>query len=258
MLNGGMTTQEQTVQPVAVVTGASGGIGAACARRLADDGYRVIVAARREDRIAAIAEEIGGQAVVCDVTKPADIEALRAAAGDRVAVLVNNAGGALGTDPVVDADLDEWRTMYETNVIGVAAVTQALMPALRAADHGTVIVIGSTAGQAAYEGGGGYCAAKFAVRAVVDSLRLELNGTPIRVCEIAPGMVKSEGFALTRMHGDTAAADKVYAGVAEPLVEEDIAECVSWVCGLPGHMNIERMIVRPVAQAANHKVHREL
>jgi NADP-dependent 3-hydroxy acid dehydrogenase YdfG len=135
-------------------------------------------------------------------------------------------------------------------------VTKALLPALRAADHGTVVVIGSTAGAVAYEGGGGYCAAKFAERAVVDTLRLELNGTRVRVSEIAPGMVRSEGFSLTRLHGDEAAAARVYEGVDDPLREEDVAECVAWVVSLPGHVNIDRMVVRPVAQAAAHKVHR--
>lgn len=215
------------------------------------------VTARRRERIEALAAEIGGHALVVDVTKAEDVAALGAAVS-RCDVLVNNAGGALGTEPVATADLDEWRTMYETNVLGVVAVTQALMPALKAAPHGTVITIGSTAGQAAYEGGGGYVAAKFAVRSVMDTLRLELCGTPVRVCEIAPGMVRSEAFALTRMHGDAEKAAGVYAGVAEPLVEDDIAECVAWVAGLPGHVNIERMTVRPVAQAANHKVHRVL
>lgn len=244
-----------STRPLAVVTGASGGIGAACARALARDGYEVLVTARRTDRIERIAQEIGGRALTVDVTDAGDVERLAQEVGQELAVLVNNAGGALGVDQVADADLEGWRTMYETNVIGTAAVTKALLPALTAHDHGTVVVIGSTAGQVAYEGGGGYCAAKFAERAVVDTLRLELNGTDVRVSEVAPGMVRSEGFSLTRL-GSQEAADKVYEGVEEPLVEEDVAECVAWIASRPRHVNIDRMIVRPVAQAAQHKVHR--
>lgn len=244
-----------STRPLAVVTGASGGIGAACARALARDGYEVLVTARRTDRIERIAQEIGGRALTVDVTDAGDVERLAEEVGQELAVLVNNAGGALGADQVADADLEGWRTMYETNVIGTAAVTKALLPALTAHDHGTVVVIGSTAGQVAYEGGGGYCAAKFAERAVVDTLRLELNGTDVRVSEVAPGMVRSEGFSLTRL-GSQEAADKVYEGVEAPLVEEDVAECVAWIASRPRHVNIDRMIVRPVAQAAQHKVHR--
>ncbi|SOC51322.1 SDR family NAD(P)-dependent oxidoreductase [Ornithinimicrobium cerasi] len=245
-----------STRPTAVVTGASGGIGRACAVRLAQDGYDVWVTARRADRVREVADEIGGRALAVDVTDPQDVARLAAEVGDRLDVLVNNAGGALGMDPVAEADLDGWRTMFETNVLGTVSVTKALLPALRAADHGTIVVIGSTAGGVAYEGGGGYCAAKYAERAVVDTLRLELNGTRVRISEIAPGMVNSESFSLTRLHGDEEAAAKVYAGVEDPLTQEDVAECVAWVVSLPGHVNIDRMVVRPVAQAAAHKVHR--
>jgi NADP-dependent 3-hydroxy acid dehydrogenase YdfG len=245
----------ETKRPLAVVTGASSGIGAATARRLATEGFEVVCAARRADRLSALAGQIAGRAVVCDVTSAADVAALAANVGQRCDLLVNNAGGALGADPVAKADLDQWRSMYEVNVIGVVAVTQALLPAL-VASAGQIVVIGSTAGQVAYEGGGGYVAAKSALRAVVDTLRLELWDQPVRVCEIAPGMVRSEGFALTRFGGDQAKADAVYAGVAEPLTSEDIAECVAWVSTRPSHVNIDRMTVRPRAQAANHKVHR--
>jgi NADP-dependent 3-hydroxy acid dehydrogenase YdfG len=215
----------------------------------------VVCAARRADRVSALAEEIGGRAVVCDVTSAGDVAGLAANVGQRCDLLVNNAGGALGADPVARSDLDQWRSMYEVNVIGVVAVTKALLPAL-VASQGQIVVIGSTAGQVAYEGGGGYVAAKSALRAVVDTLRLELWDQPVRVCEIAPGMVASEGFALTRFGGDKAKAAAVYAGVAEPLTSEDIAECVVWVSTRPSHVNIDRMTVRPRAQAANHKVHR--
>ncbi|MFC5266832.1 SDR family NAD(P)-dependent oxidoreductase [Kribbella qitaiheensis] len=242
-------------RPVAVVTGASSGIGAASARRLAGEGFEVICAARRLDRVEALAKEIDGRAVRCDVTVAEDVARLAAEVGDRLDLLVNNAGGAFGFEPVAEADLDAWRRMYEVNVIGVAAVTKSLLPALIAGE-GQIIVMGSTAGQVAYEGGGGYVAAKHAVKAVVDTLRLELYDQPVRVCEIAPGMVKSEGFALTRFEGDQAKAEAVYAGVAEPLVSEDIADIVAWVATRPPHVNIDRLTVRPRAQAAQHKVHR--
>ncbi|MGC4940145.1 SDR family NAD(P)-dependent oxidoreductase [Kribbella sp. DT2] len=244
-----------TNRPVAVVTGASSGIGAATARHLAEAGYAVICAARRLDRVEALAKEIGGRAVQCDVTSAEDVAALTAAAGAEIDLLVNNAGGAFGFEPVAEADLDAWRRMFEVNVIGVAAVTKSLLPAL-IAGRGTIVVMGSTAGQVAYEGGGGYTAAKHAVKAVVDTLRLELFDQPVRVCEIAPGMVKSEGFALTRFEGDEAKAEAVYAGVAEPLTADDIAEIVTWVASRPPHVNIDRLTVRPRAQAAQHKVHR--
>jgi NADP-dependent 3-hydroxy acid dehydrogenase YdfG len=244
----------ETTRPVAVVTGASSGIGAATARALAAAGFEVVCAARRADRIDALAAELDGRAVVCDVTSADDVAGLAAAVGQRCDLLVNNAGGAFGADPVASADLDQWRAMYEVNVIGVVAVTKALLPAL-VASQGQIVVIGSTAGQVAYEGGGGYVAAKFAVHSVVDTLRLELWDQPVRVCEIAPGMVRSE-FSLTRFDGDQAMADAVYAGVAQPLTSGDIADCVVWVATRPDHVNIDRMTVRPRAQAATHKVHR--
>ncbi|TDW90703.1 NADP-dependent 3-hydroxy acid dehydrogenase YdfG [Kribbella pratensis] len=241
---------------MAVVTGASSGIGAASARYLAREGFEVICAARRLDRIEALAKEIDGRAVQCDVTSAEDVAALTAAVGDELQVLVNNAGGAFGLEPVADADLDAWRRMYEVNVIAVAAVTKSLLPAL-IAGRGTIIVMGSTAGQVAYEGGGGYVAAKHGAKAVVDTLRLELYDQPVRVSEIAPGMVRSEGFALTRFNGDQSKADAVYAGVREPLTSEDVADIVAWIATRPAHVNIDRITVRPRAQAAQHKVHRE-
>jgi NADP-dependent 3-hydroxy acid dehydrogenase YdfG len=241
---------------VAVVTGASSGIGAASARRLAADGFEVICSARRGERLRTLAREIGGQAVVCDVTDPSAVAARAAAAGDTVALLLNNAGGALGLEPVETADLSRWRVMYETNVIGMAAVTQALIPALRAG-RGTIVTITSIAGHQAYEGGAGYCAAKAAERFVSRALRLELNGEPIRVCDIAPGMVATEEFSLTRFAGDPARAEQVYAGVAQPLTAEDVAECVAWVAGLPHHVNVDALTVQPLAQAAVYKVSRE-
>ncbi|NIK54457.1 SDR family NAD(P)-dependent oxidoreductase [Kribbella shirazensis] len=248
-----MTSSER---PLAVVTGASSGIGAASARYLAREGFEVICAARRLDRIEALAKEIDGRAVQCDVTSADDVAALTAAVGDELQVLVNNAGGAFGLEPVAEADLDAWRRMYEVNVIAVAAVTKSLLPAL-IAGRGTIIVMGSTAGQVAYEGGGGYVAAKHGAKAVVDTLRLELYDQPVRVSEIAPGMVRSEGFALTRFDGDQSKADAVYAGVREPLTSEDVADIVAWIATRPAHVNIDRITVRPRAQAAQHKVFRE-
>jgi NADP-dependent 3-hydroxy acid dehydrogenase YdfG len=243
-------------RPLAVVTGASSGIGAASARYLARAGFEVICAARRLDRIEALAKEIDGRAVQCDVTSADDVAALTAAVGDQLQVLVNNAGGAFGFEPVAEADLDAWRRMYEVNVIAVAAVTKSLLPAL-IAGRGTIIVMGSTAGQVAYEGGGGYVAAKHGAKAVVDTLRLELWDQPVRVTEIAPGMVRSEGFALTRFGGDQSKADAVYAGVREPLTADDIADIVTYVVTRPAHVNLDRITVRPRAQAAQHKVFRE-
>jgi NADP-dependent 3-hydroxy acid dehydrogenase YdfG len=243
-------------RPLAVVTGASSGIGAASARYLAREGFEVICAARRLDRIEALAKEIDGRAVQCDVTSASDVARLAVAVGDELQVLVNNAGGAFGLEPVAEADLDAWRRMYEVNVIAVAAVTKSLLPAL-IAGRGTIIVMGSTAGQVAYEGGGGYVAAKHGAKAVVDTLRLELYDQPVRVSEIAPGMVQSEGFALTRFGGDQSKADAVYAGVREPLTSEDVADIVAWIATRPAHVNIDRITVRPRAQAAQHKVFRE-
>ncbi|MCA0436022.1 MAG: SDR family oxidoreductase [Actinobacteria bacterium] len=240
----------------AVVTGASSGIGRATARRLARDGFEVLAAARRVDRLEELAAETGCRTVQCDVTDPADVARLAQAAGDSVTLLVNNAGGALGTDRIEAADLDRFRTMFETNVLGTVAVTKALLPALIASGAGTIITITSIAGQIAYEGGGGYNAAKFAEVAINDALRLELNGKPVRVCDIAPGLVESDEFALVRFDGDAERAKKVYEGVDRPLTQDDIAECVAWVAELPHHVNIDKLTVKPVAQAAPYKMHR--
>jgi len=241
---------------IAVVTGASSGIGAATARSLADAGFHVVCAARRADRVRALADEIGGTAVTCDVTKPDDVAALASAAGPSVELLVNNAGGAVGLDPVENADPDQWRAMYEVNVIGTLNVTRALLPALEASGAGTIVNVGSTAGRIAYEGGAGYTAAKHGVAVMTETLRLELVGRPVRVTEIAPGMVHTEEFSLTRFGGDRSRADAVYAGVDEPLVAEDIADAITWVATRPHHVNVDLMVVKPLAQAAQHKVAR--
>ena len=241
---------------IAVVTGASSGIGEATARRLAASGFHVFCAARREERIAALAEELGGTAVRCDVTDRESVEGLSRAIGDRLDVLVNNAGGAIGSDPVSNADADDWRAMYEVNVIGVLNVTRALLPALVASGDGVIVNVGSTAGRIVYEGGAGYAAAKHGARVITETLRLELCGEPVRITEIAPGMVKTEEFALNRFGGDREKYDAVYAGVAEPLVADDIADAIDWVVTRPSHVNVDELVIRPRAQAAQHKVHR--
>jgi NADP-dependent 3-hydroxy acid dehydrogenase YdfG len=240
----------------AVVTGASSGIGAATARHLAREGFEVVCAARRTDRIEALAAEIGGRAVVCDVTSAESVAALAEAVGPRLDVLVNNAGGAFGLSPVAQADADEWRRMYDVNVLGLMQVTQALLPALVASGAGIIVNVGSTAGRIAYEGGAGYTAAKHGTKVVTETLRLELYDQPVRVCEVAPGMVRTDEFALVRFGGDQERADAVYAGVAEPLVADDVADAITWVATRPPHVNIDELVIKPRAQAAAHKVHR--
>ncbi|HYO38390.1 MAG TPA: SDR family oxidoreductase [Nocardioidaceae bacterium] len=240
----------------AVVTGASSGIGAATARHLAAAGFTVLCAARREDRVVALAAEIGGTAVRCDVTDPDDVAALADRVGGRLDVLVNTAGGAFGASPVIEADADDWRAMFEVNVIGLMRVTSALVPALVASGAGVILNVGSTAGRIAYEGGAGYTAAKHGTQVVSETLRLELYDQPVRVCEIAPGMVRTDEFALVRFAGDQAKADAVYDGVPEPLTADDIADAITWMVTRPAHVNIDELVIRPRAQAAQHKVHR--
>ena len=239
----------------AVVTGASSGIGAATAARLAEEGFDVVLGARRLDRLMALADSIGGRALQLDVTDPASVEAF-AAALDRVDVLVNNAGGAFDAAAVADADLDSWQRTYDVNVLGTVRVTRALLPALRASGAGDVVFVSSTAGLISYEGGASYTAAKHGVHTLAETLRLELNGEPVRVVEIAPGMVRTEEFSLNRL-GSSDAAEGVYRGVREPLVADDVADCIAWTITRPHHVNIDLMVVRPLAQAAQHKVARE-
>ncbi|MEH0513604.1 SDR family NAD(P)-dependent oxidoreductase [Streptomyces sp. B21-106] len=251
-----------TASRIAVVTGASSGIGAATARELAAAGYRVVLTARRKDRIEALAEEItraGGSAAAyqLDVTDRAAVDEF-ATAFRTIGVLVNNAGGALGADPVATGDPADWRTMYETNVLGTLNVTQALLPQLVASGDGTVVVVSSTAGLGTYEGGAGYVAAKHGAHVLAETLRLEIVGQPVRVIEIAPGMVKTDEFALTRFGGDQDRAAKVYQGVAEPLTASDVAETITWAVTRPSHVNVDLLVLRPRAQASNTKVHREL
>lgn len=240
----------------AVVTGASSGIGAATARRLAAEGYSVIAAARRRDRLDELAASTPGvRAVTLDVTSPESVAAL-AAELDDIDVLVNNAGGALGAERVEDARPEDWRSMWESNVLGVVQVTQALLPALERGAGGHIVVTGSIAGHLVYEGGGGYTSAKHAVAAVVETLRLELNGRPVRVTEVAPGMVATEEFSLVRYRGDKDAAERVYQGVDAPLTADDIADCIAFAVTRPAHVNVDLLVVKPIAQAAPHKVHR--
>ncbi len=239
----------------AVVTGASSGIGAATAERLAAEGFDVVLGARRLDRLTALAERIGGRALPLDVTDPASVEAF-AAAVPQVDVLVNNAGGAFDANPVAEADLDSWARTYDVNVLGTVRLTKALLPALRASGAGDVLFVGSTAGLVSYEGGASYTAAKHGVHTLAETLRLELVAEPVRVVEIAPGMVRTEEFSLNRA-GSQEAADAVYRGVREPLLAEDVADCIAWALTRPHHVNVDLLVVRPRAQAAQHKVHRE-
>jgi NADP-dependent 3-hydroxy acid dehydrogenase YdfG len=248
----------------AVVTGASSGIGAATARRLAEAGFHVVLTARRVEKLAALAEELAadGRSVAVHALDVTDRAAVDAFAADLdtyppVHVLVNNAGGALGTDPVATADPADWRAMFEVNVLGVLNVTQALLPALSSSGDGTIVVLSSTAGLATYEGGGGYVAAKHGAHVIAETLRLELNGHPVRIIEIAPGMVKTDEFALTRFRGDAGRAEAVYAGVAEPLTADDVADTVAWAVTRPAHVNVDLLVLRPRAQASNYKVYRE-
>ncbi len=242
--------------PVALVTGASSGIGAASARRLAADGFHVVLGARRRDRLDALAKEIGGTALTLDVTDQASVDQLVEAVPE-CRVLVNNAGGAKGLDPIEDADPDDWAWMYDVNVLGTLRVTKAMLPALVRSGAGHVVVMSSTAGRIVYEGGAGYTAAKHGTTALAETLRLELSGKPVRVSEIAPGMVRTDEFGLVRFGGDAEKAAAVYAGVREPLTAEDIADCVGWVVTRPPHVDIDLLVVKPLAQAAQHKVHRE-
>ncbi|MDQ3663681.1 MAG: SDR family NAD(P)-dependent oxidoreductase [Actinomycetota bacterium] len=241
----------------AVVTGASSGIGAATARALAAAGCTVVCAARRTERIEALAAEISGRAVHCDVTDDTSVAALADAVGPRLDVLVNNAGGAVGMETVAEGDVDGWRWMFELNVLGALRVTKKLLPALVTSGDGVLINVGSTAGRIAYEGGAGYTAAKHGLAVMTETLRLELVAEPVRITEIAPGMVRTEEFSLHRFGGDEEAANKVYEGVADPLVAEDVADAIAWVATRPSHVNIDLLVVKPRAQAAQHKVHRE-
>jgi NADP-dependent 3-hydroxy acid dehydrogenase YdfG len=255
-----MNSQATNGQRTALITGAGSGIGAATARRLATAGYRVVLTGRRVERLEAVAKQIasdGQKAEVrfLDVTDQATVSAV-ADELDRCDVLVNNAGGAIGTEPVSHADPADWRAMYEMNVLGALQLTQALLPKLTASGDGTIVVVSSTAAFTVYEGGGGYSAAKHGEHVLAATLRLELCGEPIRVIEIAPGMVYTEEFSLNRYRGDAEKAAAVYAGVDGPLLAEDVADAITWAITRPSHVNVDFLVLRPRAQAAQHKVHR--
>lgn len=236
----------------AVVTGASSGIGAATALLLADQGWQVVAAARRLDRLGALARRHAGiRPQALDVTDPRSVEDLVDAV-PACDLLVANAGGAWDLDPVGDADVATWARTYDVNVLGLVRTVQALLPALRTA-RGHVVMTGSTAGRWVYEGGGGYVAAKHAVAALRETLRLEEVGSGLRVSEVAPGMVRTDEFSLNRFAGDQARADAVYEGVAA-LTAEDVADCIAWVASRPAHVNVDLVQVTPQQQAGVHKV----
>ncbi len=242
----------------ALVTGASTGIGAATARWLRQRGWDVVAVARRVDRLAELERETGAVAFAADLTVEAYVQALAAWLAETGAVhaLVQVAGGARGADRVEDGDPAQWRWMYEANVLSTQRLIAAVLPLLRKAaasgTHADTVFVTSTAGQIAYPGGGGYNAAKSAEAALVHALRLELNGEPIRVVEIAPGLVHTEEFSLHRLGGDQDAADAVYAGVDEPLTAEDVADVIGYALSAPGHVNLDLVTMRPVAQSAQH------
>ena len=240
--------------PVAVVTGASSGIGAATARALAAAGFHVVLGARRVDRCAEIAKEIGGTAVRLDVTD-AESVATFAAAVPECRLLVNNAGGAKGLEPVAEADEDAWRWMFETNVIGTLRVTKALLPALIASGDGHIVTVTSIAALEAYDNGAGYTGAKHAQAMVHRTLRGELLGQPVRLTEVAPGMVETD-FSLVRFDGDQAKADNVYKGIT-PLTADDVADVIAFAATRPSHVNLDQIVMKPRAQASAMRAHRE-
>lgn len=238
---------------IAVVTGASSGIGEATARTLASQGFHVVIGARRLDRLEKIAEDIGGTALELDVTDQDSVDAFSAVL-PRVDVLVNNAGGAKGLATVADADLDDWRWMWETNVLGTLRITKALLPKLVESGDGLIVTITSLAALEAYDNGSGYTTSKHAEGVLHRTLRGELLGKPVRLTEIAPGAVETE-FSLVRFEGDQERADKVYAGIT-PLVAADVADVVGFVASRPSHVNIDQIVVKPRDQASSGRFHR--
>ena len=247
------------VKKTAVVTGASTGIGEATVRALRAEGWKVFAVARRADRLAALAAETGAVPVPADIVEDADVARVLAevTAGGGIDTLINIAGGARGTDPVAQAQTDDWDWMYRVNVLGTMKLTRAFLPMLREHGEGTVLNLTSTAGLVAYEGGAGYNAAKFAQHALTGALRLEEVEHNIRVIEVAPGLVQTEEFALNRLSGDPEAAGKVYQGVEKPLTAGDVADVVRYAVTAPHHVNLDQIVMRPVAQAANHKLIRK-
>ncbi|TAM67532.1 MAG: SDR family NAD(P)-dependent oxidoreductase [Microbacteriaceae bacterium] len=245
-----------------VVTGASSGIGAATVRLFRQHEWEVVAVARRRDRLEALAAETGARFVVADVTDQTQVDRLRAEleASGGMHALINNAGGALGLDSVEKSATDDWQEMFDVNVLGTKRMVSALLPLLRrtaASDgHADIVTVTSIAGHTAYLGGGGYNAAKFAQHALTEVLRLELNGEPIRVIEVAPGMVHTEEFALVRFGGDQARADAVYANVPGPLTAGDVAETIVNAVQRPAHVDLDLIVIKPVAQAAPTRFHK--
>ncbi|OLR90764.1 SDR family NAD(P)-dependent oxidoreductase [Actinokineospora bangkokensis] len=239
---------------VAVVTGASAGIGEATARALAAEGYEVVLGARRAERLTALANQVGGRAHVLDVTSQESVDAFTAQV-PTCHLLVNNAGGALGLDPVANADVEQWRRMYETNVLGTLRMTKALLPALEASEDGHIITVTSIAALETYDGGAGYTAAKHAQGALHRTLRGELLGKPIRLTEVCPGMVETE-FSLVRFDGDEGRAAGVYEGLT-PLTAEDVADVIAFAATRPPHVNLDQIVIKPRAQASASRAHRE-
>lgn len=245
-----------------VVTGASSGIGAATVRALRSAGWNVVGVARREDRLAELAAETGAEVFAADLTVQADVDALRdfLEASGGVNALVNNAGGAAGLDSIERSSVDDWQWMFDVNVLAVKRVTSALLPLLRSSVHpggsADILTVSSTAGHYSYEGGGGYNASKFAVHSLVEVLRLEVSGEPIRVLEIAPGMVKTEEFSLNRFRGDQERADSVYANVPDPLSADDVAATIVAMLGMPPHVSLDLVVIKPVAQSSVYKIAR--
>lgn len=249
---------EEVQKKTAVVTGASTGIGEATVRALAADGWKVFAVARRAERLEALGVETRAVPFAADITNDDDIAALLSAVTEAggADTLINIAGGARGADTVANAQTEDWDWMYQVNVLGTLKLTRAFLPMLRANGEGTVLNLTSTAGFTAYEGGGGYNAAKFAQHAMTGALRLEEAENNIRVIEVAPGLVRTEEFALNRL-GDATAAANVYAGVEKPLTPEDVADVVKYAVSVPHHINLDEIIIRPVAQAATHKLIRK-
>lgn len=252
-----MTTSDTNTRR-AVVTGASSGIGEATVRALRARGWDVVGVARRAERLEELDREVGSVCFAADLTVEADVAALAAhleRTGD-VHALVHVAGGARGTDRVENGRPDDWRWMFEVNVLSAQLVTAALLPLLRrgaASDgHADTLYVTSTAAQMAYPGGGGYNAAKAGESMLVHALRLELNGEPIRVMEVAPGMVHTPEFTLNRLGGDQNAAEKVYDGVDHPLLADDVADVIAYALNAPPHVNLDLVTMRPVAQSAQY------
>ncbi|MET4588580.1 SDR family oxidoreductase [Arthrobacter sp. 754] len=251
-------SRKATAQKAAVVTGASTGIGEATVRALTAEGWTVFAVARRAERLAALEAETGAVGIPADITEDDDVTRLlaRVTAAGGVDTLINIAGGARGADQLGDANTEDWEWMYQVNVLGTMKITRAFLPMLRATGEGTVLNLTSTAGLAAYEGGAGYNAAKFAQHAMTGALRLEEAENNLRVIEVAPGLVHTEEFALNRL-GDQQAAAKVYQGVEKPLTAQDVADVVRYAVSVPHHVNLDQIVMRPVAQAANHKLIRK-